>query len=319
MNFTKLDNGMYDGFALLKKVEKKTSVKGTGYMDIVLADKTDEISAKKWDVIEGLQVDTIVKVRGDLEIYNGKNQFKIAQIRHVIPGDNVNMEDFIPCSPYGGEVMFKSIRRLVEDFDDQDFKKIVIECLDKNREKLIFYPAAYRLHHAFRGGLLFHISSILEMAKSVAKIYTNVDKELLFSGVILHDIAKTVELDANETGISKGYTVLGNLIGHLVRGAIDIEIIANETGADKEKATLLQHMVISHHGEPEYGAAVRPMFLEAEILSQLDKLDATIFEINSATDKVEVGAFTDRQWALDNRKLFNHGRKTTKHQVELGD
>lgn len=319
MNFTKLDNGMYDGFALLKKVEKKTSVKGTTYMDMILADKTDEISAKKWDVVEGLQTDMLVKVRGDMEVYNGKNQFKVTQIRAVTVSDNIKIEDFIPCSPYSGEEIWNSIRQLVDCFKDEDLKKIVGKSLDNNKEKLVYYPAAFRLHHAFRGGLIFHTASILEMAKAVGKIYENVDSELLFSGVILHDIAKTWELNSTETGLAKGYTVPGDLIGHLVKGAIDIEIIANETGASKEKSMLLQHMVISHHGEPEYGAAVRPMFLEAEILSQLDKLDATIFEINNATDKVEIGAFTERQWALDNRKLFNHGRMTTKHTVKLED
>ena len=92
-------------------------------------------------------------------------------------------------------------------------------------------------------------------------------------------------------------------------GAMKIESKARELGINPEKAMLLQHMVISHHGEPDFGAAVRPMFLEAEILSQLDKLDATIFEITSAVSEVDNGEFTGRQWALDNRKLYNHGRK----------
>lgn len=317
MDFKKLDNGMHEGFALLKKIEKKTSARGSVYLDIILADQSGEISAKKWDYVDGFQPDSIVKVRGELEVYNGKNQFKIIQMRPVNEGDGVRLEDLVPSSPYGGELLFGMLSDIVAAFQDEDLKKIVAESLRRNQEKLLYYPAAFRLHHAVRGGLLFHTMSIVRMAQAVAKIYTNVDEELLVSGVILHDEAKTWELDVAETGLAKGYTTPGDLIGHLVKGAIDIELIAKDTDADPEKAMLLQHMVISHHGEPEYGAAVRPMFLEAEILSQLDGLDATIFEINQATSNVQPGAFTDRQWALDNRKLYNHGRNSTEHIVKL--
>lgn len=317
MNFKKLDNGMYEGFALLKKIEKKTSARGSVYLDIVLADQSGEISAKKWDYVDGFQPDTVVKVRGELEVYNGKDQFKITQMRPSNEADGVRIDDLVPSSPYGGELLFKKLEELVDKFEDKDLKLIVSEILKRRKEKMLYYPAAFRLHHAVRGGLLFHTMSILRMAQCVARLYPNVDEELLLSGVILHDEAKTWELEVSGTGLAKGYTTGGDLIGHLVKGAIDIELVARETGADMEKAMLLQHMVISHHGEPEYGAAVRPMFLEAEILSQLDGLDATIFEINNATSKVQPGAFTDRQWALDNRKLYNHGRKSTKHEVKL--
>ena len=126
-------------------------------------------------------------------------------------------------------------------------------------------------------------------------------------------------MQTGKTGLCSGYTVGGELIGHLVKGAIFIDETAKKLGIDSEKVTLLEHMILSHHGVPEYGSPVRPMFLEAEILSTLDALDATIFEINNATGKVEAGEFTDRQWALDNRKLFNHGLSSTEHKVNLGE
>ena len=110
----------------------------------------------------------------------------------------------------------------------------------------------------------------------------------------------------------------GELIGHLVKGAMYIEETAKSLGINSDMVTLLEHMVLSHHGVPEFGSPVRPMFLEAEILSTLDELDAKIFEINNATDKVGVGEFTERQWALDNRKLYNHGLSSTEHKVNLG-
>ncbi|MBQ8981099.1 MAG: hypothetical protein IJ077_05750, partial [Eubacterium sp.] len=102
-----------------------------------------------------------------------------------------------------------------------------------------------------------------------------------------------------------------------VKGAMIIDETAKKLGIECEEVTLLEHMIISHHGVPEYGAAVRPMFLEAIVLSMLDDLDATIFEVNHATNKVDAGSFTDRQWALDNRKLYNHGLSDTEHKVNF--
>ena len=164
-----------------------------------------------------------------------------------------------------------------------------------------------------------NFAPVLGQQDLVQEIRQWFDGPLLLSGAILHDVAKTWELEANNLGLVKGYTTEGELIGHLVKGAMYIDEKARDLGVAPEKAALLEHMLLSHHGQPEYGSPVRPMFLEAEILSQLDALDATIFEIHAATSKVEPGKFTDRQWALDNRKLFNHGRTTTEHKVNLGE
>ena len=167
------------------------------------------------------------------------------------------------------------------------------------------------------GGLMYHTMSIVTTAEAICKIYPTINRELLLSGAILHDVSKTWELDINQTGLAKGYTTEGELIGHLVKGAMLIEETAKRLNIESEEVTLLEHMIISHHGVPEYGAAVRPMFLEAIVLSMLDDLDATVYEVNSAVEKVEANKFTDRQWALDNRKLYNHGLSDTKHKVNF--
>ena len=135
---------------------------------------------------------------------------------------------------------------------------------------------------------------------------------MLISGAILHDIAKTIEFDVKETGIASGYTVEGNLIGHLVMGAMMVREAGQKLNIDSEKSTLLQHMIISHHGEPEFGAAVRPLFLEAELLSQLDSMDAKIYEIMDAVSGIEKGEFTNRLWALDDRKFYKYNDETLK-------
>lgn len=320
MNFKQLPNGMCDGFVLLKKCEEKKTKNGSVYLDLIICDNDGEMSAKLWDYSGGSGVfeqDMVVKIRGTIEQYNGKDQFRAVQIRPAKDTDDYNLSSLVPSAEIGGEQLFEMIRARVEKFENENLKKLVLAIIDDKKDLLITFPAALRLHHAIIGGLMYHTMSILRMAEEICKIYPNINRELLFSGVILHDVAKTQELETSKTGLAKGYTIEGELIGHLVKGAMYINDTAKRLGIESQEVMLLEHMIISHHGEPEYGAAVRPMFLEAEILSRLDALDATIYEINTAVSKVEVHKFTDRQWALDNRKLYNHGLSSAKHTVNF--
>ena len=321
MNFVNLPNGMCDGFAILKKCEEKKTKNGSSYLDLVLGDKEGEISAKLWDYNgEKLyEAEMVVKVRGVIEQYNGKEQFRVSQMRPAAATDDYNIADLVPASEVGGVQIFDMLMRRVSAFKDEELKSIVTHIMNDKRDQLITCPAAFRLHHAMIGGLMLHTISIVRMAEEISKIYPNINRELLLSGAMLHDVAKTWEFELSKTGLVKGYSAEGELIGHLVKGAMYIDETAKELGIKSEKITLLQHMILSHHGVPEFGSPVRPMFLEAEILSALDSLDATIFEINNATAKVSVGDFTERQWALDNRKLYNHGLSSTEHKVNLGE
>ncbi|MBQ7740193.1 MAG: HD domain-containing protein [Eubacterium sp.] len=319
MNFTELPNGMCDGFVVLKKCESKKAKNGSTYLDLIISDRDGEMSAKLWDYSDNglFEQDMIVKIRGSVEQYNGRDQFRIAQIRPVNDNDVYNLCDLVPSSEVGGEQLYNMIINKVNSFNNSDLKSIVLKILGDCKEKFISYPAALKLHHAVVGGLVYHTASIIQLAEAVCRVYPNINRELLLSGVILHDTAKTWELETGKTGLAKGYSTEGELIGHLVKGAMYIGDAAKELGIESEEVTLLQHMVLSHHGIPEYGAAVRPMFLEAIILSELDNMDATVYEVNAATDKVEPKSFTDRQWALDNRKLYNHGLSDTKHSVNF--
>ena len=154
-----------------------------------------------------------------------------------------------------------------------------------------------------------HTLSIVRLAQSVSLIYPFVDSELLIAGAMLHDISKLSEFVVSETGVADGYSVEGNLLGHLTMGAMTIEKYAEKLGISKKTAMLIEHMILSHHGEPEFGAAVRPMFIEAEILSELDLMDSRIYEMKEAVTATDADDFSQRLWALDNRKLYNHARK----------
>ncbi len=319
MNFTQLPNGLCDGFVILKKCEEKKTKNGSYYLDLIIGDKDGEMSGKWWDYTPNgmFQQDMIVKIRGQVEQYKGNDQFRVIQMRPAVDSDEYKLSDLVPAADIGGEQLYDMVISRVNHFQDEDLKSIVSKILTENRENLISYPAALRLHHAMVGGLLYHTMSIVRMAEELCRIYDNINKDLLLSGIILHDVAKTRELETGPSGLAKGYTVEGELLGHLVMGAMAVKDAAKELGISGEKVTLLEHMIISHHGVPEYGAAVRPMFLEAEILSALDSLDATIFEINNTLSGVDTGKFSDRQWALDNRKLYHHSMSDPKHKVNF--
>ena len=322
MNFTPINqNGLYEGFALITKSEKKVTAKGKDYLDLTLSDKDGEISAKYWDYNESVQgqfpAETLVKVRGTISQYNGADQFRVERIRKATDADDVNMADFVRSASYSGEYMYAQLSECVNGFADADFKKLVSYMLEQNKEKLLYWPAAYRLHHALRGGLLMHTLSIVLLCEGVCKVYPFVNRDLLLSGAILHDIAKLSEFVVGDTGIASGYSVEGNLIGHLVMGARMVDEAAKALAIPAEKSVLLQHMVLSHHGEPDFGAAVRPLFLEAELLSELDLMDARVYQIHDATTPLQKGAFTNRLWALEDRKMYNHGLSDNDKQVQL--
>lgn len=306
-------------YAMIKELNEKRDKNGNGYLDLtVIGSDKKEYPAKMWRFDNNGQFASgdVIEIEYSVDNYKGRDQLTITNIKKA-PDEMI--KDFVPASEYNGSAVFSMLMEKVNAFTDSELKAIVSRIMLANRESLEVYPAAYRLHHAVVGGLMLHTASIVEMAEKICTIYPNIDRELLLSGAILHDVAKTFEMKTSKTGLCSGYTVGGELIGHLVKGAMYIEETAKALSISSDKVTLLEHMVLSHHGIPEYGSPVRPMFLEAEILSTLDSLDATIFEINTATDKVNAGEFTERQWALDNRKLYNHGLSSTQHKVNLGD
>ena len=314
MNFSNVDpRGTIDCYVLLKTVDKKTSAKGGVYLDATIADKSGEMNAKLWDYSEAVYGEyaagDLVKLRGTVSKYNGTDQFRIDRIRRVTDADGVDVGDFVPSVDFSPEDMWNELYNIAENFADLELKGIVTEILKDKKEAMLYWPAAFKMHHAVRGGLLCHTLSILRLAEAVCGVYPFADKELLFAGVILHDIGKLEEFELGSTGLVTGYSPKGNLVGHLAGGAILVEKTAEKLGITSEVPMLLAHMLLSHHGNPEYGAAVLPQFLEAELLSQLDVMDATVYEIVDATSAVEIGQTTGRIFGLDNRKLYNHGRK----------
>lgn len=314
MKFAPIVEGknLVEGFCLIKSIDKKTSAKGDTYLDMTLSDSEGEINAKLWNYNESIHgeydANTLVKIRGSISPYNGVDQLRIERIRPVNSDDSVKIEDYVKSAEYDSFAMYNELFAIATNFKDKELSLLVSTILNDRRLALLYWPAAFKLHHAIRGGLLMHTLSIVRLCKCICSIYPFINEELLIAGAILHDIAKTEEFEVADSGIATGYSIKGNLIGHLAEGAIIVRETAIKTGVSEETSNLIEHMLLSHHGDPEFGAAVRPMFIEAEILSQLDMLDARIYEMKEAVEGVQVGEFTGRLWSMDNRKLFNHGK-----------
>ena len=300
--------GTTEGFCLVKSAAVRTDVKGTEYLDMVLADSEGECVAKLWNysrITHGeYDANDIIKVRGSVQVWKDTEQFKIDRIRKANDGDDVDMSGIIPTAPFDPQAMYDELYSTAAGFSDEDLKRIVQYLLRENREELLIFPAGVKLHHATRGGLLHHTVSVLHLAQRIAELYPNLHKDLLFAGAILHDVGKIKELDAGVLGIAGAYTNEGQLLGHINVGMAMIAAAAEITMIAPKTAMLLEHMILSHHGKPEFGSPRLPMFPEAEVLSICDLLDSKMYEMDAALDGVSPDGFSERQWALDNRQLF---------------
>lgn len=298
-------------FFMAKTLAIKVGANGKQYLDILLADKSGEISGKKWDVsdaeypvLKAIGEKSIVKIKAVVTEWAGQLQLRVQRIRAAALDDGQRMEDFVKAAPEVPEDMFGYIYETAGSMKDQDLKKLCIKLLTDNREKLMYYPAAQKNHHAELAGLLYHMKRMLMTGERICEVYTNLNRDLLCAGVIIHDIEKLNEIMADPDGIATGYSFEGQLLGHIIQGVKTIDRLTLELGFPREKAIMLEHMILSHHYEPEFGSPKKPLFPEAEALHYLDVLDARMFDMQDALASTPPGTFSERVWALDNRKLY---------------
>ena len=306
---TMIKGQMLDGFLLVRQATQRTSSNGSKYLDMTLCDISGEVNAKMWDgLTPPPPAAQVIRVRGMMLEYNGRPQFRVDKMRPAAEGDDVDMSVLAPCAPYPPGEMLDYILNRVDAFQDKELKALVLMRLEECGDKLSYYPAASKLHHAERAGLLHHTSTMLRAAAAICEIYTTLDADLLAAGVVLHDLCKITEMDADEIGVVSDYTAEGMLIGHLVRGVSELDRCGRELKVRPELLMMLEHMILSHHDLPEYGSPKPPMFPEAEALHALDLLDARIFEMNRELKNAPPGGFTERIWSLE-RKLYRRKDK----------
>ena len=294
----------YEGFLLIRSAEKRKDSKGNDYVDMNLTDRTGEINCKIWNwdpEAETPEAGQPIKVRGTIQEYNGRLQLRVEKWRLCTEDDPVDMNALVPCAPRKPEDMFKDIEDAIEHFADEDLKKLTRGMLNLAGDRLKWFPAAQRMHHAERSGLLHHTTDMLRLADAMLNIYPWLNRDLLKAGVIIHDLGKIDEMKSDQTGNVTDYTRDGQLLGHLVRGITNLNKVAEETGVTGECLILLEHMLLSHHGESEFGSPKPPMFPEAEALHWIDIMDARMNTMKSVTDKTPPGAFSEKIFSLDRR------------------
>jgi 3'-5' exoribonuclease len=294
-----------DVYLLIKSVTKGIASNGKPFLTLVLQDKTGDIEAKLWDASpedENVYVpESIVKVFGDIHNYRGKMQLRIRSIRPAHEGDAVRVSDFLETAPLKQEEMMKKITEYIFAMQNPNIQRITRYLLKKYEQKFFEYPAATKNHHEFISGLAYHVVSMLELAKALGNLYPSLNKDLLYAGVILHDLGKVIELSGP---VSASYTLEGNLLGHISIMVSEISKAAEHLGISGEEVIVLQHLVLSHHGKAEWGSPKPPMVKEAEILHYIDNLDAKMNMIDRALEKVKPGEFTERIYALENRSFY---------------
>jgi 3'-5' exoribonuclease len=291
-------------------VNKEVRQKKTGepYLSLVLADRTGEIDAKMWDnvaeVMETFEKDDFIKVKGIAQVYQNRQQFTIHKLR-LVDDSEADFADYFPSSKHDPDEMLAELRQIIQGLGNEHLRALLNALFDDAQIAGIYKqaPAAKSIHHAYRGGLIEHVLSLCGLCRMMALHYGYVDLDLLLTGAILHDIGKIEELTFDR---SFGYSTPGQLLGHIVIGLRMVEDKLHGLPDFPPKLRLLvEHMLISHHGELAFGSPKVPLFLEALLLHHLDNLDSKMETMRAAAerDKLVGGEFTSWVGSLERTVL----------------
>ena len=286
------------------------TVSGKPFLTAVLADESGTIEAKVWDYsgpIGERDAGKVIKVRGSVSDYRGALQVTVDKLRLAAEDDHVDVSRLVRVAPIDRAGAYADITRLVSTLEDADYRAVCEEMLRRHEDAFRTIPAAKSVHHSFLSGLLMHTYNMLRLADFLAAQYADsVDRSLLLAGTLLHDFGKEREFTFSELGLVTDYSTKGQLLGHLVMGAQETAEVAEMLSIPEEKSVLLQHLLLSHHGEPEFGAAVLPQCAEAELLSLIDQIDSRMEIYREALAPLKSGEFSQRIFALDNRRIYKH-------------
>lgn len=294
-----------DGAFILKTAAIKETKDGNPYLDATLADTSGEINCKQWSYngpLSSADSGKIVIVSGKVTSYRDCLQLGADSIRLAVDTDHVDVSQLIPMAPIDCAAMLGRIERIVGSIADADYRTVCESMMQRHQDTFPTLPAAKSIHHAFIGGLLMHTGNMLQIADYLAGLYPDtVDRDLLLAGTLLHDFGKVKEFSLSHLGLVVDYSTEGQLLGHLVLGAQEVAAVAESLNIPDEKKSLLQHMLLSHHGEPQMGAAVTPVCVESELLHLIDRIDSKTEIYRESLDGIPKGEFTKRIFALDKR------------------
>jgi len=289
---------------LVNNAAKGTNAMGSQYITCELRDSSGTINGKKWEISpedESIFVaGNVINVVGETLKYKEALQIKILKA-DLVPTEDIEVSRFLKQPPVPKEELMNRFYRYVESIKNPDCKAILDNIIDKVSPNLFDHPAAVSIHHDYLSGLLIHTLTMADIATTLVPIY-DADYDLLITGILLHDMGKTIELEG--PAIFK-YSLEGKLIGHISILSAMIKETADELKLTGETPLLLQHMVLSHHGQHEFGSPVLPLTKEAMLLSLVDNLDCKMVALNKALETTKEGEFTSKIFSLDNRMFYN--------------
>lgn len=303
------DGNHISGQFLVNSGAKCVNNQGSAYMNIELKDASGTVNAKKWEAnAEDENIykqGNVVYIEGEVLKYKESLQVKILSGEVVNPND-IDVVKFIKQPPVPKEELIKRFNTHVESIQNEDCRKILDYEIKRLSPKLFEYPAAVSVHHDYGSGLLMHTVSMADLGVFLASYYPNVDKDILLTGILLHDMGKTIEF---EGPIVYKYSLTGKLLGHISIMVSEIRRAAEELKLTSEAPLLLEHMVLSHHGSNEFGSPVLPMTKEALLLSLIDNLDSKMVIVEKALDGVNPGEFSQKIYPLDGRCIYKPKEK----------
>ena len=292
---------------LVKDVKNGTTAKGSPYLSLILQDNTGTIDGKYWDVKENeqalVQAGKILKFNFEVLLYKDKLQLRMNHVEEISE-DEYNLEDFVISSDHS-EVERRSLTQsLIDSIQNDVYRKLVIGMLSYVGDKFFTFPAASKIHHGWKGGLSDHSLSMATLADELCKHYPQLDRDLLVSAALIHDVGKTAELSGP---VTTEYTLEGKLEGHISLANAWLSEVSEKLGVqEREETVLMHHMILSHHGKMEYGSPVAPMIIEAEALYLIDNMDARLTSLKMALDAIKPGTWTSRMFQFENRQFYKH-------------
>lgn len=307
----------FKSFYVLAEYEERRTQSGKPYAKGLLAEAGGRIPFVMWDNFGGVSkadVGKIVYITGEAQEYRGAPQIEVCKMRLANDNDAqyYQLSDLVPYAPIDVKNAFNEMLHTLAALKDETYCKLATFMYFDHHRTMSELPAGKSIHHAFVGGWVMHTYYMMRMAEQVYQQYSetmNIDHDLLIAGAFLHDIGKLREYNLTEHRLVKDYSTSGRLLGHPTLGVMMVEALVNTRlkDLDREKVEQVEHIIASHHGSPECGAAVYPQTVEAEIVHQLDSMDSRIEIFREEMEKTPAGEFSNFNRALD-RCVYRHGK-----------
>ena len=292
---------------MVKSVNVGRTTAQKPYLKFEFVDQTGSVFANKWSVkpeeLETFEAGQVVTVKGLVQLYNAQKQINVEAVT-LVEGE-VDYSQYVESSRFEQDMLKSLIMSFIEEMHPGYYQEVLQYFLTKYEDAFYIHPAASRMHHAFMSGLAQHVYEMLKMGSAYCDLYPTVNRDLLYAGIILHDMGKLFEM-SYENCIKTEYTLEGLMIGHINMMVSMIDEASKELGYSGEEVLFLKHLIISHHGKLEWGSPKEPMIIEAELLHYLDVVSAKMTAIEGALKQCETGQMSDRIPMLDNRRFYRH-------------